>query len=255
MRQSRRDFIKIAGISVAGLAGLVSGCSQDAPGSEYRQAEKELQGKRWGMVIDTRRFKSINDFQRVIDACHKPHNVPHIKESNQDVKWIWKDTYEHAFPEQSVKMNSEEAEKRGYLLLCNHCDNPACVRVCPTGATFKREDGIVVMDYHRCIGCRFCMAGCPYGARSFNFSNPEKFLTEINPRFPRRMQGVVEKCTFCSEKLAKGEMPYCASASNGAIIFGDLADPESEVSKAIKANFTLIRKPDAGTKPSVYYIV
>ncbi len=254
MKKSRRDFMKIAGISVAGLAGLMTGCSGDAPGSEYRHAEKSLTGKRWGMVIDTRRFKTEADFSKVISACHRAHNVPHI-DSDQNVKWIWQDTYAHAFPDQAIKKNSEEAEKRGYLLLCNHCDNPPCVRVCPTGATFKREDGIVVMDYHRCIGCRFCMAGCPYGARSFNFHNPEKFLTEINPSFPRRMIGVVEKCTFCSERLSKGQMPYCEEASEGAIIFGDMADPNSEVSKAIKANFTIIRKPDAGTRPSVYYIV
>ena len=145
--------------------------------------------------------------------------------------------------------------ERKYLLLCNHCENPACVRVCPTKATFRRSDGIVVMDYHRCIGCRFCMAGCPFGARSFNFEDPRPYLAATNPVFPTRMRGVVEKCTFCSELLAEGKMPLCVEASDGAIVFGDLTDPGSDVRKVLAENFTIRRKPTLGTEPSVYYIV
>jgi molybdopterin-containing oxidoreductase family iron-sulfur binding subunit len=140
-------------------------------------------------------------------------------------------------------------------MLCNHCENPACVRVCPTQATFRNSEGIVVMDYHRCIGCRFCMAGCPFGARSFNFEDPRPYIAETNPRFPTRMRGVVEKCTFCSERLAAGELPLCVEASDGAITFGDLTDPESDVRKVLAENFTIRRKPTLGTEPSVYYIM
>ncbi len=140
-------------------------------------------------------------------------------------------------------------------MLCNHCESPACVRVCPTKATFRRKDGIVVMDYHRCIGCRYCMAGCPFGARSFNFMDPRNHIAKVNPTFPTRMRGVVEKCTFCSELLAVGKMPLCVEASNGAIAFGDLTDPESSVRKLLAENFTLRRKPTLGTEPSVYYIL
>ncbi|HIJ59758.1 MAG TPA: 4Fe-4S dicluster domain-containing protein, partial [Nitrospirae bacterium] len=121
--------------------------------------------------------------------------------------------------------------------------------------TFKRPDGIVMMDMHRCIGCRFCMAGCPYGARSFNFKDPRPFIKEINPEFPARMKGVVEKCTLCYELLAVGKQPACAEHSNGAIVFGDLKDPNSEVRKLIASNFTIRRKPDLGTGPSVFYVI
>ena len=146
-------------------------------------------------------------------------------------------------------------ERAFYSLACNHCENPACVRVCPTKATFRRHDGIVVMDYHRCIGCRYCMAGCPFGARSFNFMDPRPAIAETNPTFPTRMRGVVEKCTFCSERLAVGQMPLCVEASEGGIAFGDLADKDSSVRKLLAENFTLRRKPTLGTEPSVYYIL
>ena len=156
----------------------------------------------------------------------------------------------------------EEMEHKPFLLLCNHCEKPACVRVCPTKATFKRKDGIVMMDFHRCIGCRFCMAACPFGARSFNWIDPrgknangQPFIKKENPEFPTRTKGVVEKCNFCAERLAKGLKPACVEASNGALIFGDLADPESEVRKTLHSNYTIRRKPELGTEPSVYYII
>jgi Fe-S-cluster-containing dehydrogenase component len=130
------------------------------------------------------------------------------------------------------------------------------VRACPTHATFKREsDGIVLMDFHRCIGCRFCMAACPYGSRSFNFRDPRPFIEEQNKAFPTRMMGVVEKCNFCAERLAVGEQPACVEASNGAIVFGDLDDPDSEVREVLRHNFTIRRKQSLGTEPCVYYIV
>jgi Fe-S-cluster-containing dehydrogenase component len=132
------------------------------------------------------------------------------------------------------------------------------VRACPTKATFKREsDGIVMMDFHRCIGCRFCMAACPFGARSFNFRDPRPFIAEanLNKEFPTRMKGVVEKCNFCAERIAVGEKPACVEASKSALVFGDLYDPESEVRQLIKTNYTIRRKQELGTEPSVYYIV
>jgi molybdopterin-containing oxidoreductase family iron-sulfur binding subunit len=112
-----------------------------------------------------------------------------------------------------------------------------------------------MMDFHRCIGCRYCMAGCPFGARSFNFQDPRPFIKKENPDFPTRMRGVVEKCTFCSERLDNGEMPACVEASNGAVLFGDLSDKDSEVRKALRENFTIRRKPSLGTEPGVYYII
>ena len=140
-------------------------------------------------------------------------------------------------------------------VMCNHCEEPPCVRVCPTRATFKRADGIVEMDYHRCIGCRFCMAACPYGARSLNFSDPVDYLETVNSEYPVRTRGVIEKCMMCADRIDKGLMPLCAEASNGTILFGDLNDPDSEVSRALEESFAVRRRASLGTGPSVYYIV
>jgi molybdopterin-containing oxidoreductase family iron-sulfur binding subunit len=99
------------------------------------------------------------------------------------------------------------------------------------------------------------MAACPYGSRSFNFQDPRPFLTEIDSAYPTRMRGVVEKCTFCPERLEKGRMPACVEASDGAILFGDFADPESSVRRALTQRFSVRRKPDLGTDPGIYYLV
>ena len=146
------------------------------------------------------------------------------------------------------------------MVLCNHCDNPPCVRVCPTRATFKLQDGITMQDMHRCIGCRFCMAGCPYGARSFNWTDPRR-ASNLKPdvpnrEYPTRMKGVVEKCTFCSERLQAGKLPACVEAApKGGILFGDMEDPNSEVRKIVTNTYTIRRKPDLGTGPAVYYLI
>jgi molybdopterin-containing oxidoreductase family iron-sulfur binding subunit len=208
------------------------------------------------LVIDTREFESEEDIEPLVAACHSIHNVPHFKNKNHEIKWIWSEQYHNAFPGKAAQFMSEEVEHRSFLVLCNHCENPPCVRVCPTKATWKREsDGIVLMDFHRCIGCRFCMAACPFGARSFNFRDPEKFIDRINKKYPRRMKGVVEKCNFCAERLAVGQIPACVEASDGKLAFGDLYDPESEVRERIRTNYTIRRKQTLGTEPCVYYIV
>ncbi len=260
MKNSRRQFLKVASLSFLGLAGsnllpsLAKAAGDAVKPSEYKVAKNTLHAKRWGMVIDTRQFDSPEKFEAVISACHEYHNVPTIK-SKQNIKWIWTDGYRETFTDQADEYPAQAVLERKYLMLCNHCKNPACVRVCPTKATFKRSDGIVVMDYHRCIGCRYCMAGCPFGARSFNFMDPRPHIDSVNASFPTRMRGVVEKCTFCSERLAEGKMPLCVEASDGAIVFGDLDDPKSEVHKLLMENFTIRRKPTLGTEPSVHYII
>jgi molybdopterin-containing oxidoreductase family iron-sulfur binding subunit len=192
----------------------------------------------------------------MIEACNKIHNVPvNITDKKHEVKWIWSEEFKHAFPLTDNIYVNEKVKHLPFLVLCNQCENPPCVRVCPTQATFKRDDGIVMMDFHRCIGCRFCMAACPYGSRSFNFKDPRPYIEEINPDFPTRTKGVVEKCNFCAERLAVGKIPACAEVSNGAITFGDLSDPESDVRKLLNENYAIRRKPNLGTGPSVYYIV
>ncbi len=258
MSINRRNFLKFAGastlIGVTGTAVIEKILLTDAeaavsPGSEA------LTAKRWAMVIDVSKIKTEDDYKKIIHACHSIHNVPDIGNKKDEVKWIWEEDYEHSFPGVSDEFVPESIEHKSFLLLCNHCAKPACVRVCPTKATFKRPDGIVAMDYHRCIGCRFCMAACPYGARSFNWRDPRPFIKEETKEFPTRMKGVVEKCTFCSERLARGLKPACVEASNGALVFGDLEDPNSEVRKALSAHYTLRRKPEVGTAPSVYYVI
>jgi molybdopterin-containing oxidoreductase family iron-sulfur binding subunit len=120
-----------------------------------------------------------------------------------------------------------------------------------------KENGIVAMDFHRCIGCRFCMAACPYGARSFNWEDPRPYIKAYNKDFPSRMRGVVEKCNFCGERLALGQEPACVEAckGTGAMVFGDLNDAKSEIRQVLDKEFTIQRNASLGTKPSVFYIV
>src|SRR4030042_6062617 len=270
MSINRREFLKIAGAStLLGLGGLsISTVLKKnlLEASQIMPDPRGLVAKRWGMVVDISKFKTEEDYRRCTEACHRIHNVPTIGNTKEEVKWIWKETYEHAFPGQEDEFLSPEIKHLPFAVLCNHCVNPPCVRVCPTKATFKRKsDGIVMMDMHRCIGCRFCMAGCPYGARSFNYRDPRTSINEENVlpydsafvkgegqqilikkgnlSFPTRMRGVVEKCTFCYERLAIGLKPACGGASQGALIFCDLEDPDSEVRKIINESYNFCRKP------------
>jgi len=261
MGMNKRDFLKITGLAAVTLkAGSAKGTLNIM---EIRKRvapdEKALNAKRWAMVVDVRKCK--DGCTKCQDACHHIHNVPHIENHEREIKWIWTEKFENAFaiPEIEARLIPEKLKMQPIITLCNHCDNPPCVRVCPTQATFKRKsDGVVMMDYHRCIGCRFCMAGCPYGSRSFNFSDPREHLHEkdINKKFPTRMKGVVEKCNFCAERLAVGQIPACVEACpEKALVFGDLDDPQSEVINLIRENFTIKRRPELGTLPMVYYIV
>ena len=113
-----------------------------------------------------------------------------------------------------------------------------------------------MMDWHRCIGCRYCVAGCPYGSRSFNWQDPRPYLADADPSFPTRTKGVVEKCTLCEERLAKGQPPACVEAcADKALVFGDLNDPHSDVRNLLRSRFAVRRKPALGTSPAVYYLV
>ena len=111
-----------------------------------------------------------------------------------------------------------------------------------------------MMDYHRCIGCRYCMAGCPYGSRSFNWQNPVPFIKEKNPNYPTRTRGVVEKCNFCAKRLSEGLLPACVEACpEKALTFGNLLDPNTEIREILKTRHILRRFPELGTEPNVYY--
>jgi molybdopterin-containing oxidoreductase family iron-sulfur binding subunit len=281
MENSRRRFLKVAGASALGLglaAGTRSAASEvpdsaggnaadtpargDSTASAIPPAQKPVKpkklpatAKQWAMVIDTRRFQSSKDLAPLIEACNKIHNIPDLAEKRHEIKWIWEEKFHHLFPDHTNKYIPDGVSRRPFPALCNHCKNPPCVKICPTKATFKRKDGIVIMDFHRCIGCRFCMAACPYGARSFNYVDPRPAIKHFNPKFPTRMKGVVEKCNFCAERIAHGKMPACVEASDGAVLFGDLGDPNSDVRLALKHQYTIRRKPSLGTEPSIYYII
>ena len=263
MAFDRRQFLKIAGLSAAvGLGGkavfeLLLPGELDAA-TEMPDPRRAI-GTHWAMVVDIRKFNSFEETKVLQNACHKAHNVPFIP-TKQEVKWIWGTKFEHAFTDKLNQHVPEDIVERPVVVMCNHCEHPPCVRVCPTQATFKRaSDGIVMMDMHRCIGCRFCMAACPYGSRSFNFADPRKYLPggkPTNPDYPTRTKGVVEKCDFCVERLAVGKIPYCVEAAKeGQMYFGDLNDPRSDVRKALRENYSIRRKPELGTQPNVYYLV
>ena len=143
---------------------------------------------------------------------------------------------------------------------CQHCENPACVKVCPVGATYKDpETGVVRQDYDKCIGCRMCMAACPYtGVRSFNWEEPaySNGFISGDANVPVQQKHTVSKCTMCWHRIANGEEPECISSCVGrARFWGDLGDPESEVSKLIASRNYKQLLPEEGTKPSVYYLV
>jgi molybdopterin-containing oxidoreductase family iron-sulfur binding subunit len=144
-------------------------------------------------------------------------------------------------------------------LSCQHCENPACTRVCPVGATYKDEKaGIVHQDYSMCIGCRMCMAACPYtGVRSFNWEEPQ-YAIDVrlgDADTPEHQKHTVEKCTLCAHRIARGEEPACVDVCPArARHFGDLDDPHSEVSKLIVSRAYKQLKLEEGTNPSVYYL-
>jgi molybdopterin-containing oxidoreductase family iron-sulfur binding subunit len=158
--------------------------------------------------------------------------------------------YDHAVP----------APGKFYMpVQCQQCDDAPCVNVCPVEATWKESDGIVVVDYNWCIGCRYCEAACPYHARRFNWKKPEIPAEEINPDQAYlsnriRPQGVVEKCTFCLHRTRKGKLPACAEACpTGARVFGNLLDPDSSIRWVLENKRVFVLKEELGTRPRFFY--
>jgi Fe-S-cluster-containing dehydrogenase component len=263
MDDGRRRFMKLIGAAAlsAGFPLFRAGAAGKAPSQNIGSVPTTRQ---LGLVIDME--KCLNDAVRdaCIAACRREHNLP-LDTDNPErrYRWIWTDDFANAFPEQCHEHLPEALKKQSVLALCNHCSSPACTKVCPVKATWKREeDGIVMMDMHRCIGCRYCMAACPYRARSFNwFSPPADVRGTPNPAYPNRTKGVVEKCTFCAERIGLGREPACVEASRkvaggaGALTFGDISDPGSEVARILRERRTICRQTGLGTRPNVYYLV
>lgn len=216
-----------------------------------------IPGTKFGYAIN---LSVCNGNGKCVEACHKENN--HDRDSNQSYIRVLEmqrgstdmeqgnTTYTHAVPK----------EDKYYLpVQCQQCDEPPCVDVCPVEATWKESDGIVVVDYNWCIGCRYCEAACPYHARRFNWKEPTVPADEINPDQGYlsnrvRSQGVMEKCHFCLHRTREGRLPACLEACpTGARIFGNLLDPDSDIRWVLANKQVFVLKEELGTVPSFFY--
>lgn len=209
-----------------------------------------MAAKHYALAIDTTRCMGCHTCGI---ACKQENNLP-------DNVW-WCRSLTVGGPNMDAPAGVFPEVSMSYMTLqCQHCENPACVKVCPVGATYRDEEtGVVRQDYDKCIGCRMCMAACPYtGVRSFNWEEPTYSIGHAlgDPTVPEHQKHVVEKCTLCWHRLARGEEPACIDACPAeARHFGDLNDPASEVSQLIASRSHQQLLPEQGTNPSVYYLV
>ncbi len=278
---SRRRFV---GSAVgAAAAFIVTACGPkrlfEVPKDRLRRSLRELErrySESYGKTVavaDTPavpgvRFAYALDISRCIGcrrcvyACVEENNLSR----DPQIHWVRVLSMEkekgvdfaHADPYYQPK----EVPQEGHFYVpvaCQQCENPPCVKVCPVGATWKEPDGIVVIDYDWCIGCRYCMAACPYGARHFNWTTPSLPRQELNPNTHYlgnrpRPKGVVEKCTFCIQRTRAGRYPACVEVCPvGARKFGNLLDPESEIRYVIEKKRVLVLKEDLNTVPRFFY--
>lgn len=253
---SRRSLLLATGATLLGSTGVGIAAATASAKSLDRETAQQPPGPSWGLLIDRDACSSREGCRACIEACHGAHQVRPQSDPRHEVKWLWKEPFSRTFPEAVHPWMAESQRNSPVLVLCNHCENPPCARVCPTTATWRRPDGVVAMDAHRCIGCRYCMAACPYGARSFNWERPA--APPAPSGYPRRTAGVVEKCTLCVDRLDAGELPLCVTACHrsggAAMTFGDLSDPSSKIRRLLGSREALRRRPSLGTEPRVYYL-
>lgn len=276
-KKSRRNFLKtglIAGAGVAVGGGLlsISSFSPDKTGDktkvlttdgytaevETRHVHKPkvslkeirngIPGKKFVMVIDLAKCKNARE---CVIKCQKMHHLP------PDQEWI----------KIHLLRDSKNTSPYWFPKPCFHCDNPPCVSLCPVSATYKRTDGCVLVDNSRCIGCKFCMTGCPYSARVFNWEKveltPEEEKTEYSPEIGiPRVHGTIGKCDFCPDSARQGKLPDCVTACpNGVIYYGDITeDVVSNGAEVVRFSELITNKSgyqyakELGTNPSVYYL-
>jgi len=283
VRSSRRNFLKKVGVgvgavSLAGVAGnsILNGGEAKAksgktiklltPDGKLVEVDKDdikpakeilaelksearagLPNRKFSMVIDLARCKNA---RKCVDACQEGHLLP------EDHEWM----------KLYLLQDDPHTAKYWFPRPCFHCDKPMCVSVCPVGATYKRPDGIVLVDNQRCIGCKFCMTGCPFSARVFNWKDPEVKLPEGQVYDPETnipaVEGTVGKCVFCADNLRKNELPRCVTACPmGVIYFGDiLEDTVTNGNETFRFSKLMLDRAgyryreELGTLPSVYYL-
>ncbi|MBL7002424.1 MAG: 4Fe-4S dicluster domain-containing protein [Gammaproteobacteria bacterium] len=234
--QYRRTFLGASGVTLAGLTVAPGVLLNSAQAKSKDQAISS--SNRWGLLIDTN--KCNDGCTKCVTACNEEHGLRPNHGPETDSQWIRKVTLKNKSTGHVVNMP----------MMCQHCENPPCVDVCPTGASFKRDDGIVLVDKHICIGCRYCMMACPYKARNFIHET----LTDQLPVAPRG-KGTVESCTMCMHKVDNGDgSTVCADACpEKAITFGDLKDPSSPISKELAKHGGRQLRAELGLNTAVRY--
>jgi molybdopterin-containing oxidoreductase family iron-sulfur binding subunit len=268
---SRRNVMLGGAMAAAGLAAV--GFSRNLLAAEPPKEPAVLKGTgerqaRWGMVIDLDKCTGCG---ACVASCREENNVPvtGAEGTGKDQAIFWMDMLritEGSFPEMRTEIIPTP---------CNHCENPPCVKVCPVGATYQNDEGIVAQIWGRCIGCRFCTVACPYTRRYFNWAPPvftPEEVERLNPDVATRPVGVVEKCTFCHHRIRKlresvhaskkpitdadvQHLPACSqSCPTQAITFGDLNDPESSVSQLAENPRAFRLQEELGTSPKVVYL-
>ena len=244
---SRPDAAATLALTADGELVLSSGAASAIPTPE--EVRRGVPGRRWVMVID---LASCDGCALCSRACSTAHFIPPDRE--------WLRVYR--------MQDSPDAAQYWLPRPCFQCDDPPCARVCPVGATFKRDDGIVLVDNERCIGCRFCMAACPYSARTFNWSPPADPPAAVargySPEwgYPRGV-GTTEKCDFCPDMARVGKLPHCVTGCPmGAIWFGDenedavtnSSGDAVQLTKLLRDRAAYRQLEELGTKPRVYYL-
>jgi len=285
---TRRDFLTAVGLAAA---GVLAGCSPERREEFFRKhfleltppevearlghlrddyakrfgrdvsisAQPALPGVVFGYALDLSRCIGC---RRCVYACVKENN----QSRDPQIQWIRVLEMEKDkgidFEEANPYYNPEKVPDPDHFYVpvaCQQCRHPQCTQVCPVGATWQEPDGIVVIDYDWCIGCRYCMAACPYGARHFNFGEPQVPAGELNPNLHYlgnrpRPRGVVEKCTFCVQRTRAGRYPACVEICPvGARKFGNLLDPESEIARILRDKRVFVLKSELKTEPKFYY--
>jgi Fe-S-cluster-containing dehydrogenase component len=247
----------ITGATVLGFSGSVSAKTDSPPqGGSFPTKEYDWTKRRWGFGVDVN--KCIGCL-RCVEACKAENDVP--RNAHQFRTWV--ERYVHIEGEETMRIDSQQdpvnieasGSQKEYRFadrykgakvdkaffvpkLCNQCSHPACVQVCPVGATYKTEDGVVLIDDKRCIGCRYCIQACPYGARTFD-----------------ERRGVPDKCTWCYHRITKGLQPACVdSCPTGARVFGDMRDRQSPISLFVRNNRVQVLRPESGNSPNVFYV-